>query len=408
MKYRNPILKKYEFVLDPAQISIAIQKASAFDDDKRDGRDLQSLLERAMSSVPKMSRHKLRRMAHISAAEWTITAFDEENEQAVEMAKAASLRLEKVIKKYTKSYVEGELFGASVQRLGWYPSEYGLKPRIEYSYKPYEIERNEDYTKEVAILVQAKSNGFQRAEIPENEMHSFLVFVPDNPEPGGILRTVIFDCFMIVLGKQEWLMFIQFLKGIIQAKVKLGATPQDKAAAVEAVKETIKSKAAVTTDLVEFLWEKMNNEASGKAFKEFIEACEETLEIAITNTTMMATDKERNALTVLERGEIDLSREMRMGFEEIINDQLLKADYYMNVDKSVYGIEPPYKFKFSKEKSEDKIANAGILLEAINSGLPVKVKTWNEKTGIELDMDPDETITLSVAADLTKALEDEA
>lgn len=408
MKYRYAVLNKQEFPIDPKQISVAIQKASEFQDDKRDVRDLMSLLERAMSSVPKMSRHKLRRMAHISAAEWTITAHDEENELAVQMAKDASQRLQKVIKKYTKSYVEGELFGASVQRLGWYPSEYGLKPRIEYSYKPYEIERNEDYSKEVSILVQSKNNGFQRAEIPDNEIQNFIVFVPDNPEPGGILRTVIFDCFMIVLAKQEWLMFIQFLKGIIQAKVKLGATPQDKAAAVEAVKETVKNKAAVTTDLVEFLWEKMNNEASGKAFKEFLEACEETLEIAITNTTMMATDKERNALTVLERGEIDLSREMRMGFEEILNDQLLKADYYMNVDKSVYGIEPPYSFKFSKEKSEDKIANAGVLLEAINSGLPIKVKTWNEKTGIELDMEPDLTISLSVANDLTDALKDEA
>ena len=37
---------------------------------------------------------------------------------------------------------------------------------------------------------------------------------------------------------------------------------------------------------------------SGKSFKEFLEACFELIEIAITNVTMSATNKERNALTV--------------------------------------------------------------------------------------------------------------
>lgn len=407
MNHRAAVLNTLEFPLDPKQIQVAVQKASSFDEKVRDVRDLMSFEERAISSIPNLRRHKLRRTSLISKANWSIVPYDESDQNSVLLASEASKRLSSVIAKYSRYYVEGELYGVSLQQLLWVPSDYGLKPTIVKSFRPYQLERNKVYRNQLAVLIGTGNGQFQRSEIPENEIQNYLAFAADNPEPGGILRTIIYACYMINLSRQEYSQFIQFLKGIIQAKVKLGATPQDKEAAMKAVKETVKNKAAVTTDLVEFVWERMNNENAGKAFDAFLQLCYDEIEIAITNVAMMGTDRDRVAFTVLERGENDLAHQIRTDFTEIINEQLLVHDYYMNVDKSIYGIEPPYKFEFNIEKQEDKVANANILLEAINSGLQVTVRTWNEKTGIELANDPDEIITTSLANNLSDALNNE-
>lgn len=407
MSYRAPQLNQYEFPLDPKQLQVAIKKASDFNDDVRDVRDLMSYLERMLSCIPKLSRHKLRRTSHISSANWDIVPLDDKDESATELANQAEVRLRTIIKQYTRKYTEGELFGLSLQRLVWDETKAGRVPRIEYSYKPYEMERNFNYPQNMAILAGVENGKFRREKIPEELKQNYLVQVADYPEPGGILRTVIYPAFMINLSQQEWSQYIQFLKGIIQAKVKLGASPEDKAAAMEAVKDAVKNKASVTSELVEFTWERMNNENAGNAFDTFLQSCYELLEIAITNTSMMATDKDRNALTVLERGEEDLAREMRFDYEILINEQLLRHDYYMNVDKSKYGIELPYEFKMTQKLKQDKVANANIILQAIGLGLPFTIKTWNEKTGIPLAGEPDSIITTQFTNDLTKALDNE-
>jgi hypothetical protein len=407
MNYRAAILNTKEFPTDPKDIQMAIKKASVFEDENRDVRDLMSLEERAMSCVPKMTRHKLRRTSHVSSATWAIVPIDENNEEHARLAEEAEKRLSSIIKQYTKRYIEGDLFGVSVQRLKWEITDYGFKPQIDYNYNPYELERNHRYNYGVSILQQAEHNQFVRTEIQENEKHNYLVYVPDYPEPGGILRTVIYACYMINLSRQEWSQYIQFLKGIIQAKTKLGASPEDKKAAAEAVRKAVKNKATVTSDLVEFIWERLNNENAGKSFDAFLQSCYEEVEVAITNTTMMATDRERNALTVLERGEEDLAREMRFEFELLINDMLLRHDYYMNVDKSAYGLDVPYEFVMHPKLKQDRTANANIMLDAINSGLKFQVKTWNEKTGIPLADDEDQVISLNISSSLNQALEDE-
>ena len=407
MDYRAPLLNVKEFATDPKDLQMAIQKASVFEEKNRDVRDLMSYEERSMSCIPKMSRHKLRRTSHVSSATWAIVPIDENDPRSVQLAEDAEKRLGTIIKQYTRKYTEGDLYGVSAQKLKWLESPRGFKPEIEYNYKPYELERNNRYNHNIAILKQAENNKFIRTEIKENDQHNYLVYVPDYPEPGGILRTVIYACYMINLSRQEWSQYIQFLKGIIQAKVQLGANPEDKAAAAEAVRLAVKNKATVTSPLVEFVWERMNNENAGKSFDAFLQSCYDEVEIAITNTNMMPTDKERNALTVLERGEEDLAREMRFEFELLVNDMLLRHDYFINVDKSGYGLDLPYEFVMHPKLKQDRTANANIMLDAINSGLRFQVKTWNEKTGIPLAGEESDIISLNLGSQLNGALEDE-
>jgi len=364
-------------------------------------------LERMLSCIPKLSRHKLRRSSHISSANWTISALDEEDAKAVELAEQATTRLRTLIKQYTRKYTEGELFGVSLQRLKWVETSSGLKPVIDYSYKAYEIERNFNFNQKLAILEAAGNNEFRRVEIADTEKQNYIVQVADYPEVGGILRTVIYAAFMINLSQQEWSQYIQFLKGIVQAKLQLGASPEDRKAAIEAVKKAVQNKATVTSDLVEFTWERMNNDTAGKSFESIIDSCYELIEIAVTNTTAMATNKERNALTVLERGEEDLAREMRFDYEMLINEQLLQHDYFMNVDKSVHGVELPYEFKMSQKLKRDNVSDANIMLNAIGLGLPFSVKTWNEKTGIPLAGKPEDIIKTQLVTDLNNALNNE-
>jgi len=405
MNYIASELNHKEFPLKANILQNALKKASVIEDETRDPRDLMSYLERIMSSIPKMKRHKMRRASHISSADWDIEPFDKEDENAAVLAKAAKQRLSRLIKEYTRHYVDGELFGASLISLRWEPYKDGLfKPFVDKIYRPFEIEPYQDYRQGIAILKEAKDNQFIRTEIPEFEVKDYIVNIPNYSEPGGILRTILYNAFMLNLARQEWSTFVQFLKGIIQAKIKLGASAGDEKAAVEAVKKAVENKATVTSEMVEFNWERINDLNSGNAFKVFQDALYEEIEIAITNTTMLASDRERNALTVLERGEEDLAREMRFDYEIIINDQLLKYDYYMNVNKSELPTVLPYEFTMRPKLRQDKTSNANIMLAAIGLGMQFTVREWNEKTGITLMGKPDEIVTTRMVNSLSVAL----
>lgn len=401
MNYRAAILNSKEFPIEPQFIQNAIKKASAFEDDNRDIRDLMSLLERTMS-IPKFQRHKKTRQSHISSVEWDIVAFDDNFSEQAENAKK---RVANLIDDYAQYYIDGDLFGASVQELKWAETSAGFKPLIWRHLKPYEIEYNEQFNADVALLVNSAMGKFKRMEIAENERHHYLVYTPDFAERGGILRTIIYSAMMIQLSRQEWAQYLQFLKGIIQAKVQQGADANDKEQAFEAVKNAVKNKATVTSDLVAFTWERLNDTNSSRAFDDFLKSCYEEIEIAITNTTKLATDRERNALTVLERGEEDLGREIRRGFEKVVNDQILKFDHFMNVEKDNFKRELPYQFKMFTKQTQDRSLNSRIIFDALSNGMPITVKEFEEKTGIILAKDSNEIITNATMLDAMRGFE---
>ena len=95
---------------------------------------------------------------------------------------------------------------------------------------------------------------------------------------------------------------------------------------------------------------------------------------------------------------------MRAEFEELMNNQLLKHDYYMNVDKSEYGKELPYEFRTSVKIKQDRQANADILFELLDRGIPIKASEFEEKVGVSLAVDADEILTTDYASQLKSQL----
>lgn len=404
--YRHPELLQKEFPIDAKVIQLAIMQSLLDDEDSRDVRPLQSLLSRALATTPKMTSHEKRRAAYVSSATWDIVPSDgyEDDDKAAQLAENAKKRLSSFIKHYPKRFVKGDLFGVSMQELEWIPKSIGLVPNIKYNFNPTELEVNNNYNYGVVWLKPIKDGRFQRQEINENERHNHLIYIPEFEEPGGILRTIIYEAFMINLSRQEWTRYIQLLKGIIHTKVEVSASAEDKEAAVEATEGVVESQAAVTSSEIEMDWRQLTSGDSGKSFREFLEACFELIEVAITNVTMSATNKERNALTVIERSAEDLAKEMRAEFEELMNNQLLKHDYYMNVDKSEYGKELPYEFRTSVKIKQDRQANADILFELIDRGIPIKASEFEEKVGVSLAVDSDEILTSDYANQLKNQL----
>lgn len=404
--YRHPELLQREFPIDAKVIQLAIRQSLIDDEDAKDVRPLQSLLSRALSTTPKMSSHEKRRIAYVSSAAWDIVPTEgyEDDTRAQELAERAKKRLSRFIKHYPKKFVRGDLFGVSMQELEWVPRSVGLVPQIKYSFSPTELEVNDNYNYGVVWLKGIEHGRFERMEITEEERHNHLIYIPDFEEPGGILRTVVYEAFMINLSRQEWTRYIQLLKGIIHTKVDVAASPEDKGAAEEATKSAVKSQAALTSSEVEFDWKLLTSGDSGKSFREFLEACFELIEVAITNVTMSATNKERNALTVIERSAEDLAKEMRTEFEELMNSQLLKHDYYMNVDKSEYGKELPYEFRTSVKIKQDRQANADILFELLDRGIPIKASEFEEKVGVSLAVDAETLLTSDFANQLKNQL----
>ena len=146
-----------------------------------------------------------------------------------------------------------------MQELEWHNRSIGLVPQIKYDFKPTELEVNENYNYDIAYLKPIEHNRYERQEIKEEDRHNHLIYIPDFEEPGGILRTIVYEAFMINLSRQEWTRYIQLLKGIIHTTVDVAAEAEDKEAAKEATQGAVKSQAAVTSEEVKFDWKQLTN-----------------------------------------------------------------------------------------------------------------------------------------------------
>jgi phage gp29-like protein len=378
--YILPDLLKSRFPKDVKKLSVAIEQSLYSEDDKRDVRPLMSLLMRLKQLDTRLRRHVQRRKTTIFSADWGILPYDNKNQ---ELAQKAKFRLEKCIKHYFDEFVNAELYGVSLARLAWMPGAMGMVPDIERRFLPVELEFNPNYFLNTAILEDAESNKFTRLAISENERHLYLSRAFQTEEPGGILVSTIFHEYMLNLSYQEWTVFIQFLKGIVQGKALKGATKEEKKAGAEAVKDVVQQKFVFTSDKVGFDFHKIVDENAGKSFGEIQRELKDDIEIAITGTSSLASDRQRNAPTVQQAAEEDFAYWSRLDFCDVMNEQLLVWDYYMNINKSSIDIDLPYYFAFIPKKVEDKEANARIL-DMVREMAPIPQSEITRLTGVKI------------------------
>jgi len=388
--FQHPELINTLFPKDPKVIAKAVSLSLLNNKEYKDVRFLKSLLARLTKVHPRLQRHIRRFKTLTTSAEWDIVPFDEKDKEKAEQAKR---RISSIMQELIDVFIDGMLFGNSLIRIKYDDSSLGKIPVVDKKFHPTETEFNTDYLHNTAILLNAEMGKFKRFSIDESEKHLYIAYAnPDNYEPGGLLRDVIYYIFMLNLSVQEWMQFQQFLKGVIQGRSKKAASEADKKAGEKAVQTAVDHNFAFTSDQIDIEFHKIADSNAGKSFDDFTQKMEEDIEIAITGTSSLASDRQRNAMTVQERDAQDISIWGRKNFQNFINKQMLKFDYRMNNSKFDKA-ELPYEFKFIQKLSQDKQINMNIIQSAVELGIPINLKEFTLKTGIEHAGKPNDLIT---------------
>ncbi len=376
MSYIYPPLLKKELPSSKELIKV-LMSAGQDEDEKRDTRPLMSVLMRLKKVDPRLSRHILRRKSLISGTPWDIVPFDKAD---TERAQDAKKRLQRVIERYFDNYIDSHMFGVGACKLQWDRSDSikGAVPSISRIYKPYELEYNTRFERSVAEVRPAENNKLTRHEFEETEDESHLVNTYETDEHGGILRTILFYEYRLYESDKEWHRFIQLLKGILQGKYQDGAQPDTIAAGKEAVEQAVSHQAAFTSSEVDFEFHKITDAAGGTSINLYQERIIDAIEIAVTGTSSLASDRKRNAPTVQERAEDDIALWGRKGLASVINDQLITADVQRNLGEN---IEAPYEFSWSVQRALDPESMAR-MLETVSGFMDVPVSEVKRLCGV--------------------------
>jgi phage gp29-like protein len=389
----HPKLQTSRFIKDPKDIKQAEQMANLVDEKRRDTRYLMSLLSSMQLVHGPLQRHIERLKTLIVSPDWSIMVYQDDNE-AEELAIAAKRRLSAVMPHAFQTFIDGMLYGISLSELNYRNTNIGFIPELVRHFHCTEIEYNPDYFQKVAVLLESQ-NGFTRNEIKEANFANFLSYHDTSRQQrGGLLLSVIYQVLALNVVEQEWIQFIQKLKGIIQAIVTTGATKEEREIAEEAVKKANSVGAFSATDRVNFALHKIADAASGDNFDKFQKQMREDIEVTITGTSSLASDKERNALTMQERNAQDIAIWGRRNFMEWINKTLIRYDYYLNVNRDL-DAEIPYTFAWQIKEEEDREANARIIETLLNNGASIKVSEIEAKTGIILADDSENVIKVN-------------
>ena len=352
--YIHPQLLESNFPRDPRVLTQAIRLSLMDNPRVRDLRPLMSLLLNMENVATSISRHILRRTTLIAGAEWHIVPIDGAPE---EWAQRAQRRLQWVIWESFHQYVQAQMFGCSLTLLEWRVGGDGVKPAITKKYQPVELEAAEDFRRGIALLSPAEHGRFTRSEIQEEHDPVYLSYVEAAATPGGILRKILFQVFMLNLNDQEWAAFIRLLKGIVQGKYGRMATPDDKRAGRESLETVQEHNYTYTSEDISFVFTNIVNGNSGNSFDQMKESIKRDIETLITGTNTLAGDEKRNALTVQYQTEEDIAFWGRQGFTKYINSQLIEYDWRYNHSAES---APAYEFKF-KRRIRDIEANARVL-----------------------------------------------
>ncbi len=384
MSYVYPPLLKKQLPSNEELIKVLMQ-AELEDPEKRDVRPLMSVLMRLKKVDPRLSRHILRRKSLIAGVQWDITAYDKGDE---ERAAEAKRRLKPVIERLFDLYIESHMFGVAACRLEWDSSSTatGSVPSITKTYKPYELEYNQDFHRNIAVLSSAENNKFTRAQLEDSQNITHISNTYETDEYGGVLRTILFHEFRLYESDKEWHRFIQLLKGILQGKYEDGAQPDSIHAGKQALEDAITHQAAFTSEKVNFMFHKITDPGGGSSIGLYQESIIDAIEIAITGTSSLASDRKRNAPTVQERAEEDIAYWGRKGLAGVLNDQLLPADWQRN--GSVSG-QVPWEFGWSVQRSLDPESMARTI-DLISQIVDIPISEVTRLTGLRpADADED-------------------
>jgi phage gp29-like protein len=380
-----------------AEARKALEAADNDDATKKDVRDLMSILMRMIEASPRLAGHILTRRTAVSSFSWSIIPSDSAFDDA---AHAAMIRLRNIITSELNKHTDVPMFGVSATELDWVPQVDGSKkPMVLKSYLPIELERNTSDPRTINIyqdeIVNGKPTGkFVKVPIGDQPPESWLVDCDESYVPGGVLRSLIPHAIISLDMMMEWANFNKKIKGLILAQYEEHAQDQEKLVALEALKKIVTNNFALTSKDISFDFKNVVDSVGATSFSQQIGKIEDDESIAIlgqANVTQLPDGGgSRAAVQVqnLVRADIyysDISR-----FERRTNEQLLLADYRINVDPAA--VEVPWRFAFALSEEKDAEKEARTIAELLQAGIPLKRDEVYERVGFSAPEATDEII----------------
>lgn len=373
MKYQYaPLLQKTYPTID--QALSAIRMADIEDPKLRDIRPLMAILMRIATASPRLSGHIMTRKTAITSYKWTISGETAESEKVEE-------RLRPVISRILEYAAQAPMFGAALFELAWDLTGSGIAPALVKSYEPTELEKNGTT---VDVITTGMNSAATRQTVEPSPQ--FIVDVDTSYWLGGVLRSVMFHEILRNETVQEWATYNRKLKGIIQGILTSSATETDQQTAASTLQNIVQHNYAITSDAVKFQLSEVVNAAHGRSFAEFKDMLENDIAIAILGQANTAQLPEgggsRAALQVLNMIRADIHYSDMNRVLNLMNNQLLKYDYQLNVNPNA--VSAPYQFEFVYDEIQDTEQNARTIEIFARSGIPMLTKDMYEKAGMEV------------------------
>lgn len=340
-------------------------------------RNLMKILSIMPTMNSRLAGHIRTRKTGLRSWGWDIIANEKSD---LEKAKEVKYRLSKVINKITIEYIKAQLFGVSLIELKWDYINSRNVPNIYKIYKPYQLQKWENN-----IAIVDDNNNKKAIEYNSD----FIQMLDDSDHVGGTLRTIAFTELLRSEIPKDWRNYNKKLKGIIQAIAKSDSA-EDFQIAEDGVKNVAQDNYVVSNDFVDFQFHNMTAQGASQSFKDFNEALNSDIAIAIlgnANTTELPKGVgSRAALQVQQMISADIMFDDVLNVTEIINDQLIKADFEKN-----YGVGVPnWEFMIPTNLETDYQSNATALNDILINGIPVIKSQLYEKIGYKMPTPEDE------------------
>jgi phage gp29-like protein len=275
-----------------------------------------------------------------------------------------------------------QLYGVSLIELKWAFKNNTNIPNIDNIFEPTELQK---WSKQSLAIVDENNN----KKPIDNEDVNYIRIMDNSRHVGGVLRTLAFTELLRYEIPKDWRNYNKKLKGIIQAITKSDYA-EDYASAEAGVKNVTTDNYVVSSELIDFKFHQMTTAGAAQSFKEFNEALNNDIAIALLgnpNTTQLPNGGgSRAALQVQAMIGADIMFEDILNVQELINEQLIKADFEKNYSNGV----PNWEFVIPTNLETDYQANAGILTDVIGNGIKVIKREVYQKIGYTMPNDDDE------------------
>lgn len=361
---------------------------------KADGRLLAEHCTKFMIKNSRLKGHINTRRTAVASWDWDIMPYETKD---AEIAFEARKRLSKIINRIVPGRINASLYGHYAIDIEFVENAGVRLPIIKQKFKPSDILACNGETIRYAVGDKILTkNRISLVATDAGDINPIVTIMESDGEDfrGGTLLSVAITEILRLDMLSEWVNWSKKQKGMIQG-VDMGADEQEREAAEFAMRNLLKENYVFTSDVIDYKFHQIANSAAGGSFKDISNELNNAIAIAIlgqANTAELPKGGgSRAALEVQRLVSADVMYSDVIATHELINEQLLPADFWFNKNSK----DVPYEFKVKLAEQSDYEGNANVIREALAAGIPVLKSEAYEKLGLSVPSDGEETISIT-------------